>query len=151
MSTPAVVKLPGDPYAKDRVHLKQANRGVTYERFVMRTCSRSHGIRVGKYDICPPGPKRAWNVYPISVEARSISQDLSLEELEERRWTLAKRSWDNKLTPRELLELRWVEARLNAVEHERMSRVTTQRKNLASEKTKLLSSIERLVTELRKS
>jgi hypothetical protein len=151
MSSLAFAKLPGDPYAESRVHLKQVGRITAYEPFVLlRPRRASHGIRVGKSEICPPAKKRSRNVYQVAVEAMPISAGLSLEELEDRRWNLTKQSWDNKLSPAELLELRWIEAMLNAAEQYRMSRVAKQRRNLASQKKNLLSSIERLVAELRR-
>jgi hypothetical protein len=151
MSAQAILRFPGDPYAENRAHLKHTQYGTRYERFVVRSYSGSHGIRMGKFSLCPPQPKVDWEVYRASAEPRSVSLDLSPGELEERRWSLTRRSWDNKLTPRELLELRWVEAKLNAAEQKRASRVIKQRRDLAGKKTRLLASIERLVAEVRES
>jgi len=77
--------------------------------------------------------------------------DLTGDELEERRWKLVQKRWDNKLTPGERLELRLIESRLNAEERQRTAGVRKQRKKLASDRVKLLSSLERLVNELRNS
>lgn len=77
--------------------------------------------------------------------------DLTGDELDERRWKLVQKGWDNKLTPGERLELRLIESRLNAEERQRMAGMRKQRKKLANDRAKLLSSIERLVSELRRS
>jgi hypothetical protein len=74
----------------------------------------------------------------------------SADQLEDARWKLVQKSWDESLPPTELLQLRLIEARLDAEDRLQGASFSAEEVQLQQRQEAILSSLERLIADLRK-
>jgi hypothetical protein len=84
---------------------------------------------------------------PLALEQLSA---LSPEELENIRWRLVQKSWDGPLPPSEQLQLRLIEARINAEDRIHNASLVGEESRLQQRQEEVLSSLEQVIAELRK-